>query len=322
MNSMRKIVVFLMAALMLAALHIAKRRRQREEAVYSLDTMSVPPGQTTAPFTVEGHDQERRQFLHPLVQSLRAYWGDGRRRDQPGTGNATITPLTFTPVRSVTVTKVDVLKSGDSRTLTIKVNSCGDWPVECRRSWTGAKLNGQPFNLVPAHFQPLHHRIPCGRRRRLAPAFNVYRTASIPIASRVNGGTTTATAAFSRSRFLSIYVTNTVPTNGHLHFRWPDDQTRRRFACGVRVRRSVRPVAAADESQVLQVAWLNDGGRSGKEPGDSCVYHRPGRASITPTSCRRPMGSTLDDAGTGRRHEGDSSIDNGQPRSATLGTIR
>ena len=81
---------------------------------FSLAWMSAPPGQTTAPFTVDSHDHERGQFDDQLVQSssLTGLTVVGvKQPDVPATA-------TFTDT-SVSVKNMHPLKSGESLTVTI-----------------------------------------------------------------------------------------------------------------------------------------------------------------------------------------------------------
>ena len=263
MNSMRKIVVFSMA-LMLAAFTLPSAADNGKK-LYSLN-MSVPPGQTTAPFTVKATiKNEGNSSIHSFNLFVTGVTVVGVTRQEDAT-------IAFTG-SIVTVTKVDDLESGDSRTFTIKVNSCGDgqWSASV---WTGAKLNGQPFNLVPAHSN-LTSSIPCGPPPPAGAAFTV--------PDSLNTNCVTGQRGYydmdgSVPVEVPIYVTNTVPTNGHLHFRWPDFQTGGDPLAAFEY--TICATGAAPPVSSMQVAWLNDNGHPASEPGNP--------AYITAQDCLDP----------------------------------
>lgn len=246
--------------------------------------MSVPPGQTTPPFTVQA--KITNESIFPL-QSLNLFVSGVTI---VGVNNAVDTfplfphhslplppfaKLAFTG-SSISITK-DPMLWGETLTLTIAVNSCGDgqWaPV----AWTGLQLNGQNFNLDAKSI--LTSSIACGP----PPAAG----ASFTVPDSLNPNCVTGMRGYydkdgSVPVSVPIFVTNTVPTNSQLHFRWPDFQTGgdplATFEYTVCAPGPL-PVEPDDPDIDTQVAWLNTDGTLASTPGTP--------AYITAQDCLAP----------------------------------
>jgi hypothetical protein len=268
MNRLHGIVVA--AALVMTAFAVTASAGN-DKKQFSLDMELAPPGQASAPFTLsatvknEGNSTVN-SFQLMVVSGLTVVGVD-----QPATGNATFTG------GSVSVKNMRPLKSGDSLTVTLRVSSCGDgtWSAT---AWTGAALNGQTFDLVLAH-STLATKILCGSLGA--------GVANFIVPDSLNPDCVTVTRGFydkdgsSPAGTLDIFVTNTVPINDQLHFRWPDFQVggdpRATFeytVCGTGPLPQHRVPPAT-----TQVAWLNTDMSPASSPGipayidaQDCLY--------------------------------------------------
>src|SRR5262249_42201209 len=128
----------------------------------------------------------------------------------PSTGSASFTGS------SVSIKNMHPLKSGDSVVVTISVNSCGDgqWSGA---GWSGSQLNGQSFALDGAN-STLTTSIPCGDLANGADF--VVPNSLDPLCVTGERGYYDKDGVVRSS--VQYFVTNTVPSNGHLQFRWPD----------------------------------------------------------------------------------------------------
>ena len=254
-----------------------------DKKIYNLQMSMLPAVQSTAPFTVvakltsepTGNSSFNSFSLSVVGLQITGIVG------QPTSGNATFT------ASSVTVVNASPVKPGASISVTLQVSSCGDgaWSAS---AWTGAKLNGQSFDLVPAHSM-LGTSIPCGNLANGA-AFTVPDTVNPDCVSGTRGyydkDGTIPTAG------LQYFVTNTLsaPVNGQLHFRWPtvvadngDPAAAFEYSvCGP----GTLPAGGLD----TQVAWLTDvGGYPVYIVAPDC---------IAPNQLPAPYG-TLDDGAIG-----------------------
>jgi hypothetical protein len=229
--------------------------------------ISVPPGQTTAPFTIQA--KITNESLLP-IQSLNLFVSGVTI---VGVSNAVDTfqffphfslplpgfaKLAFTG-SSISITR-DPMFWGETLTLTIAVNSCGDaqWsPV----AWTGSQLNGQTFNIDANSI--LASSIGCGPPLAAGAEFTVPDSVNPSCVTGMRGyydkdGSVPVSP-------LPIFVTNTVPTNGQLHFRWTDFQ-----AGGDPLATFEYDVCAPGplpEVPNTQVAWLNTDGSPASTAG-------------------------------------------------------
>jgi hypothetical protein len=275
--NMRKIYGCLALMLLVAFALPAAADGDKGKKQYSLQ-MSVPPGQTAAPFTVKAKiKNEGNSSIHSfnlLVGGVTVV----------GVAKLDDAKVAFTG-SSITVTNADDLESGESRTLTITVNSCGDgqWSAAV---WTGSKLNGQTFSLMPANSN-LTSSIPCGPPLAAGAAF------AVP--DSLNPGCVTGARGYYDKdgsipvNSLPIFVTNTVPINGQLHFRWPDFQTGgdplatfEYTVCGTG---ALTPLGS------VQDAWLNTDGSPASTPGVPAYI--PAQVCLYPAVLPVPYGTLL-----------------------------
>lgn len=241
MNIMHKLL-YVLAAVALAALALPSAADNGKK-MYSLQMQITPPGQTTAPFTLGATiTNEGNSTINSFILYVSGLTIVGV--NQPSTGKASFTGT------SVSVTGMHPLKSGQSLAVTLQVGSCGDgmWSAA---AWTGSSLNGQTFNLVPGD-SSLETFISCG---------NLGSGAAFTVPDIINpSGCIMGSRGFYDKDGsipgspLPYYVTNTVPTNGQLHFRWP-------VSPGDPLATFEYTVCAPDPQPpagVLQVAWLTD----------------------------------------------------------------
>ncbi len=220
-----------------------------DKKIYNLQTQIVsssPPFTVQATLTSEPTGNSSFNSFSLSVVGLQITGIVG----QPTSGNATFT------ASSVTVVNASPVKPGASISVTLQVSSCGDgaWSAS---AWTGAKLNGQSFDLVPAHSM-LGTSIPCG---------NLANGAAFTVPDTVNPNCVSGTRDYyDKDGTIPIpvpyFVTNTLsaPVNGQLHFRWPtvvadngDPAAAFEYSvCGP----GTLPAGGLD----TQVAWLTDVG--------------------------------------------------------------
>ena len=220
-----------------------------DKKIYNLQTQIVsssPPFTVQATLTSEPTGNSSFNSFSLSVVGLQIVGIVG----QPNSGNATFTGS------SVTVVNASPVKPGKSISVTLALSSCGDgaWSAS---AWTGSKLNGQSFDLVPAH-SVLATSIPCGTVAQ-GTAFTVPDTVNPDCVSGMRDyydkdGTVPIPVPY--------FVTNTLsaPVNGQLHFRWPtvvadngDPAAAFEYSvCGP----GTLPAGGLD----TQVAWLTDVG--------------------------------------------------------------
>jgi len=274
MNGMRKAIGLLMVIAFTA--FALPSVAGNDKKMYSLQ-MSVPPGQTTAPFTVKAKiTNEGNSSIHSFNLFVAGVTVVGVDR----LDDASVVFIGS----AITVTKADDLESGESRTVTIHVNSCGDgqWSAA---AWTGAKLNGQQFNLVLADSN-LSSPIPCGPPLAAGGVFTVPNSTDLCLVFGQRGyydkdGSIPGTG-------LPIFVTNNQPT---LHFRWNDFQpggdplaTFEYTACG--------PGTAS----LPKVAWLNTDGTPASTSGTPAYI--AGQWCLDPMILPAPYGTLSAGVGT------------------------
>ena len=172
---------------------------------------------------------------------------------QPTSGNASFTGST------VTVKNMRPVKSGDSFTVTMGVDKCGDLGVWSAAVWTGSSLNGQSFAIVPGHSN-LDSSISCGDPGP-GDAINVPFIFACGVTGERGYYDRDGTVGSPIPYFVT--VTNPDPAHEALHFRWPDDNTgdpRATFEYDV-----CAPDPIPDGT--TQVAWLNQDGTPANTPG-------------------------------------------------------
>ena len=254
MHSKNKFVCCLIAILLAAfALPSAADNGKK---IYNLQMqiVSTPPAPTPPPFTIKAtltNEPTGNSSFNSFTLSVTGLTIVGV--DQPASGHATFTGS------SVSVVNASPVKPGKSLSVTLRVSSCGDgaWDAVV---WTGSSLNGQNFNLVPGH-SALATAIACGD-------LVVGETFTVP--DTLNPDCVTGQRGFydkngvAADNALLYFVTNTIPTNGQLHFRWPDFET------------GGDPAAAFEYSICgpgplpeggTQVAWLNTDNSPASQPG-------------------------------------------------------
>ena len=163
---------------------------------------------------------------------------------------------------SVSVTNMSPLKSGQSFTLTLSVNSCGEG-VWSPTAWTGAKLNGQTFDLDLAPGRSnLATPISCG---------DVASGAPFVVPDSINPNCVTGQRGYydkdgsHPAGALQFFVTNTVSANDQLHFRWPDLAEVLNNDPAATFKYSVCGTGGLPDD--TQVAWLNIDGSPAGTPG-------------------------------------------------------
>jgi hypothetical protein len=180
-----------------------------DKKLYSLDMEIVsaqPPFSVSAKVTNQGNSTINSFQLFVTGLTVTGV-------TQPANGTATFTGS------SVSVKNMHPLKSGDSVTVTIAVNSCGDgeWSAAV---WTGSSLNGQTFGLTAPY--NLETSISCG---------DVGAGGDFDVPNNLVGACVIAgdRGAYDKDgsppNTVSIFVTNTIPSNGRVHFRWPVDNS-------------------------------------------------------------------------------------------------
>jgi len=254
MNRTRKVLCLLLGLAIAAfALPGVAGNDQR---MYSLNMNIVasPPAPTPPPFTVtatilnEGNSTISSFALFVTGLTIVGV-------DQPATGNATFTGS------SVSVTNMHPLKSRQSLTVTVRVSSCGDgtWSAAVR---TGSSLNGQTFNLVPGDSN-LATSISCG---------DLASGDAFAVPDSLNPGCVTGERGYydkdgsHPEGTIPYFVTNTIPTNGKLHFRWPDFQGEVRDPLAT-FEYEVCASGPLPEPGTTLVAWLNTDGTPASTPG-------------------------------------------------------
>jgi hypothetical protein len=231
--------------------------------------VSVPPNQTTAPFIVQAQITNESilpfQSLNLFVVSGATIVGVSKEVDTFALLPHFSLPLppfaklAFTG-SSISITK-DPMLWGETLTLTIQVNSCGDaqWSAA---AWGGLLLNGDSFTLDLAH-SALTTSIPCGPPLAAGAEFIVpdYLDPNCITGMRgyydKDGSIPTGT--------LPYFVTNTLAAANDLHFRWPDFQ-----AGGDPLATFEYTVCAqgpVPEVPNTQVAWLNTDGTPASTSG-------------------------------------------------------
>jgi hypothetical protein len=214
MNRLRK-VLFLLVGLAIVTFALPGIAGN-DKKMFGL-TMSVPENQTPPPFVVvatvtnEGNStiSSFAVSLPPVASPLTIVGVI-----QPASGAATVAPDGL----SVSVKNMRPLKSGQAFAVTILVNTCGDaqWSAS---AWTGSSLNGQSFALDVAN-SSLVSSGSCGDAvggQDFAVPNSINTNCSVSGqrgAYDKDGGTPTT---------IPYFVTDTVPHDGLLHFRWPVD---------------------------------------------------------------------------------------------------
>lgn len=206
MNRMHKVICCLLGLAL--AVFALPSVAGNDKKLYSLDmeiVSAAPPFSVSATVTNKGNSTINSFQLFVSGMTVTGV-------TQPGNGTATFTGS------SVSVKNMHPLKNGDSVTVNIAVNSCSDgqWSAAV---WTGSSLNGQTFGLTAPY--NLATSISCGNAD--AGVFNVPDSISTNCtvsgergAYDSNGDTPTA---------VPYFVTNTVVTDGKMHFRWAVDNS-------------------------------------------------------------------------------------------------
>ena len=285
MNSLRKVLGFLLAAVTLAAFALPSVAGDNGKKVYKLDVelaspqpAATPPFTLTAKFTNASPTGNSSFKSFSLSVSGLTIVGV----DQPATGTATFT------ASSVSVVNTFPVKPGDSFTVTLRVSSCGDgaWSAVL---WTGTPFSGQNFALVPDGSN-LATPVSCG---------NLPSGAEFAVPDSINPGCVTGDRGYYDkdgsvpSGTLPYFVTNTIPTNDQLHFRWPDFET------------GGDPLATFDytvcapgplpEVPNTQVAWLNTNGNPASTPGTPAYI--TAQDCLAPKILPAPYGTLVSDNG-------------------------
>jgi len=281
-NSMRKIF-FISVALALAAFALPSVADSGKKFSLQMQIVSAPPAPTPPPFTVSatiGNEGNSTISSFNLFVSGLTVVGV----DQPATGAATFTGS------SVSVKNMHPLKSGQSLTVTIRVNSCGDgqWSAV---PWTGSSLNGQTFSVVAADSAP-ETSIPCG---------NLANGDAFVVPDSINPDCVTGQRGYyDKDRSipggsLSFFVTNTVPTNDQLHFRWPDVQTGGDPLADFEY--TVCGTGPLPDAGTAQVAWLNTDGSAASTPGTPAYV--TALDCLAPDQLPTPYGTLVGGIGSG-----------------------
>jgi hypothetical protein len=246
MNGMRKIIGLVMVAAIAAFALPAFADNSKKIYNLQMQMVSVPPAQASPPYTLRAvitNEPTGNSTINSFRLSVSGLTIVGV--DQPASGRATFTGS------SVTVVSASPIKPGKSLSVTLSVSSCGDGAWSST-AWTGSPLSGQSFDLVPGH-SALGTSISCG---------NVASGALFTVPDSINPQCVTGERGYYDKDGvvrdpLPYFVTNTLPSNAQLHFRWPDtgvgSNPRATFeyaVCG--------PGGLPEEGLDTQVAWLTD----------------------------------------------------------------
>ncbi|HEV7413961.1 MAG TPA: hypothetical protein VGP14_09905 [Casimicrobiaceae bacterium] len=247
-NSMRKIAS-LVIAVAIAAFALPSFADNGKK-IYNLQMqmVSVPPAQAAPPFTLRAvltNEPSGNSTINSFRLSVSGLTIVGV--DQPASGHATFT------ASSVTVVNASPIKPGKSLSVTLRVSSCGDggWSSN---AWTGSALSGQSFDLVTGH-STLATAIPCGALA-LGAGFTVPDSLNPDCVSGQRGYYDKDGSI--PSGVLPYFVTNTLPTNAQLHFRWPTIVAQNGDPAAAFEYSVCGPGVLPEEGLDTQVAWLTD----------------------------------------------------------------
>lgn len=259
--------------------------------------VSVPPGQTTAPFIVQAQITNESilpfQSLNVFVVSGATIVGVNKEVDTFALFPHFSFPLPpFAKMAfsgsSISITK-DPMLWGETLTLTIAVNSCGDaqWSAA---AWTGLQLNGESFTLDLAH-SALTYSIPCGAPLVAGTDFTVPNSLNPDCVTGHRGYYDKDGSHPANS--LDIFVTDTVPTNNQLNFRWLDVQAGgdplATFEYDVCASGTLNPAPEPPDVSNIQVAWLDTFGNPASEGGPPAYIHA--QLCLAPDQLPAPYGT-------------------------------
>ena len=259
MNGVRRIIGLVMAVAI--AVFASPGFADNDKKIYNLQMqmVSVPPAQANPPFTLRAV-LTNEPTGNSTINSFRLSVSSGLTIvgvDQPASGHATFTAST------VTVVNASPIKPGKSLSVTLRVSSCGD-SAWSSTAWTGSSLNGQSFDLVVGH-SALGTSIPCG---------DLARGDEFTVPDSLNPDCITGHRGYYDkdgsipTDVLPYFVTNLLPNNGPLHFRWPEliaqnGDPKAAFDYTVCAPGTV----TEDQFPDTQVAWLNTDGSPASTPG-------------------------------------------------------
>jgi hypothetical protein len=281
MNKLRNVLRILMA-LSLATLALPSIAGGNEDddwfKQYNLNMaiVSAPPAPTPPPFTVTA--KIRNTGLFPIGSFTLSVTSMTIVGVSPPSNGKVVGSF---PGSSVSVTHMRPLFFWSAPlTLTLRVSSCGDgaWSAVV---FPGTSLNGPPLEL-DADDSSLETSITCASVASGTP-FTVPDSLSPNCVTGERGyydkNGSIPTGA------LPIFVTNTVPANNQLHFRWPDFQaggdpfaTFEYTVCG--------PGALPE---ITDVAWLNSDGSPASTPGTPAYI--PAEDCLAPDVLPAPYGT-------------------------------
>ncbi len=281
MNHIRKVLCFL-TALVLATLAFPSFAADDDADWWKqydldMDIVSAPPARTSPPFIVSA--KIRNNGLLPIGSFTLSATGLTIVGVSPPANGKVVGSF---PGSSVSITRMRPLFWSDSITLTLQVSSCGDgvWsPV----AWLGGSLNGPRLDL-DADDSSLETSISCGSLASGA-------TFTVPDSLNANcvmgergyydkdGSIPTGT--------LPYFVTDTLPANDQLHFRWPDFQTGGDPLADFEY--AVCGTGPPPAPGTTQVAWLNIDGSPASTAGTPAFV--TGQPCLQPDVLPAPYGT-------------------------------
>jgi hypothetical protein len=266
MTSMRRLLCLLMAIALAAFALPSVAGNDKKQFSLHMNVVTVPPP-TTIPYpgitlsaTIKN---EGNSTINSFRLSVTGLTVTGLV-NQPATGHATF------DASSVSVTNMHPLKSGDSVTVTFLVATCGDFEWSAT-AWTGSSLNGQTFSLVPG-LSNLFTTAACGT----VTSGNFVVPNSANACGVANGLRDIFDKDGGEPVGVPYFVTNTVPTNSLLHFRWPtggfdsanDPAAAFQYSvCSSAPLPPPPPYGNPAPLTATRVAWLNKDGSPTSTPG-------------------------------------------------------
>jgi hypothetical protein len=252
MNHVRKLLCCLLGLAMAAVALSAVAGNDKKQFNINMQIVTAPPA--LAPFTVSAMVTNEG---NSTINSVNLFVGG---MTVVGVGTPSTGSSSFT-ASSVSIKNMHPLKSGDSVTVSIQVNSCGDgqWSGV---GWSGSQLNGSSFSLDVGASQ-LATSISCGDADA-GVAFIVPNSLDPTCVTGERGYYDKD--GISRSG-VQYFVTNTVPTNGHLQFRWPDSAIGTGVDSAATFEYTICSSGPVPAHGSQQVAWLNKDGTLASTPG-------------------------------------------------------
>jgi hypothetical protein len=289
MNNMRKVLCF-SVAMMLAAFALPSIGAPQFTKQYSLTMTSS----VSAPLTVTAHLTNVSPVGNSNIGSFQLTVTGAKITSvvQPATGTATVDPTQT----SVFVTGIFPLKpSAPEFQLTIHLGDCGDGITWSATVWTGSM--GQTFTPSP-------NPLPAGQLTTPVSCGNLACNDSftVPVSTVACSTSPTDTKCVTGQRgfydkdgatsvnFCDVVpysATNTVATDGKLHFAWPLDTTTGDPAAAFQY--TVNGTGLLPPPGSTKVAWLNTNGTPTSQPGTADLI--PALDCLAPKNLPAPYGT-------------------------------